>query len=192
MLREAAAAVGEARASNVEVVHGDVTRLPQYPSRFFDAVLCATGLLYIPVTAALQEWHRLLKPRGRLAFSTIRAGSPPGGRIFRDCAAAFDVVLDDPCQELGSEDACRYALETAGFVVDEIVSETVEFSAHDLSVAWESNIRSPAHGEVRRLSKDDQDALKNRYLEALAREDRDRSGTLNHGDMLYALGHRVT
>jgi ubiquinone/menaquinone biosynthesis C-methylase UbiE len=188
MLREARAAIRRAGVTNVELIESDAANLPQYGAASFHAVTCAAGLLYMPVADALREWHRVLKPGGIVAFSSMCAGSPLAGRIFRDCAAAFGIVLRDPCEPLGSASACRNALETAGFEVADIVSEAIEFSAYDLTLAWESNSRSAAHGAVRLLSDEQQRALKEAYLEALDREARTNPGALERAQILYALG----
>lgn len=188
MLREAAAAVRESRLANVELVEGDAVRLPQYGSGTFDVITCAAGLLYMPVADALREWHRLLKKGGLVAFSTMQADSPPAGRIFRDCAAAFGVSLRDPSEPPGSVSACRAVLESAGFEVVDIVSETVEFSAEDLTLAWESNFRSAAHADVQHLSDQEQHALKSTHLATLAREECEHPGALRRAEVLYAFG----
>jgi ubiquinone/menaquinone biosynthesis C-methylase UbiE len=188
MLREARAAITASGLSNIELVQGNAVALPQYEAGTFDTITCAAGLLYMPVTEAFREWRRLLRRGGLVAFSTMTAGSPPGGRIFRGCAARFGVSLRDPSEPLGSIPACRRVLEASGFEVTDIVSETVEFSANDLDLAWESNSRSAGHGEVHRLSAEEQRELKDAYLKALAHEERERPGTLGQAEILYALG----
>ena len=190
MLREARAAVRASGHAHIELVESDAVHLPQYGTGTFDAVTCAAGLLYMPVAEALREWYRLVKPGRLVAFSTMKAGSPPGGRIFRDCAATFGVSLPDPSEALGSVSACRRALEAAGFEVVDIVSETIEFSSQDLTLAWESNVRSTGHAEVQRLSAQEHGALKDAYLNALAREEQEHPGALGQADILYALGRR--
>jgi ubiquinone/menaquinone biosynthesis C-methylase UbiE len=190
MLREASAAATASSLTNVEFIEEDASSLPRFPSGTFDVITCAAGLLYMPVADALREWHRLLKRGGIVAFSTMQAGSPPGGRIFRDCAAGFGVSLRDPSEPLGSPSACRQVLQDAGFGVADIISETVDFSAQDLSVAWESNFGSPAHAEVRRLPEAEQRALQRAYREALVREEREQPGVLSRAGILYAVGGR--
>jgi ubiquinone/menaquinone biosynthesis C-methylase UbiE len=190
MLREAEAAATASGLTNIEFIEDDASFLPRFSSGTFEVVMCAAGLLYMPVADALREWHRLLKRSGTVAFSTMQVGSPLGGRIFRECAAEFGVSLTDPSKPLGSPSACRQVLQEAGFEVAEIVSEDVPFSVQDLSVAWESNFGSPAHAEVRRLAEAEQRALQHAYGEALAREERERPGALSRAGILYALGRR--
>lgn len=190
MLRQARKAVTESGLTNLQMVEGDALHLPQYEPETFDVIMCAAGLLYMPVGEALLEWHRLLKKGGLIAFSTMKAGSPLAGRIFRDCAATFGIKLRDPSEPLGSISACRLALEEAGFEGTDIVSETIEFSAQDLTLAWESNFRSAGHKEIWDLSPQDQGKLKDLYLASLAREELENPGSLRRAEVLYALGRR--
>ena len=120
----------------------------------------------------------------------MHAGSPPGARIFRECAAAFGVALKDPCEPLGSVAAAGRALSQAGFEVVEIVDEFVEFSAQDHALAWESNLGSVAHADVRALSAVRRQALYDRYVEALQSEERERPGALDRAAILYAIGRK--
>lgn len=186
MLRQAArAAVGLA---NLEWHEGDALHLPQFSAGAFDAILCASALLYMPAHDALREWRRLLRPEGLVAFSTMRAGAPAAARIFRECANEFGVTLHDPSEMLGSEPACRRALETAGFAVVNVVSETVDFTDRDLTLAWESNFWSAANSAVQRLGAAEQRALERLYLDALARSARENPRQLSQADVLYAFG----
>lgn len=190
MLREARAAAEAAGVANLELVGANVVSLPELAGGSFDAITCACGLLYMPVAVALREWHRLLRPGGLVAFSAMRAGSPPAACLFRECAAGFGLTLADPCGPLGSEAAARRALEDAGFAVVEIVGEPVEFSTDDLELAWESNSRSAAHVEVGRLPPAQLDDLKARYLDRLAHEVRRDPAALRRADVIYAIGRR--
>lgn len=189
MLREANAALAAAALTNVEFVQADASHLPQYSARTFDLITCATSLLYIPVESALREWHRLLKVNGAVAFSTMQAGSLAPARIFRECVAQFGVVLEDPCDPLGSTTACRSVLEGAGFEVASVVREPIGFSDQDLALAWVSSFRSHSalYPDVRNLSEHDQLALQASFAAALARESPE---ALNRADMLYAIGLR--
>ncbi|CAN5816182.1 hypothetical protein BH18ACI5_BH18ACI5_11330 [soil metagenome] len=190
MLRQARAAIIDSGLTNLEVMQADACSLPQHPSETFDAVTCAAGLLYMSAADALREWHRLLKPGGMVAFSTMHAGSPPGARIFRECAAAYGVVLEDPCQPLGSVAACERALAAAGFQVVRIVDELIGFSAQDHALAWESNFGSIAHADVRALSPDLQQALHDMYVDRLQSEEREHPGALDSAGILYAIGRK--
>lgn len=190
MLRAAGAAVEASHLQNVVFFQGDAVRLRQYADATFDAITCSSGLLYMPAGDALREWHRLLKPGGLVAFSNMRAGSPPAARLFRDCASAYGISLPDACAPLGSAQACQAALERSGFQLVRVVDEAVAFSPQDMALAWESNFRAFAHAEVRRLGVDKQDALKREYLHTLSRKEAENPGAFSRADMLYAIGRR--
>lgn len=191
MLREAAAAASARAVTNVEWLQGDVTSLPQFPDDGFDAITCASGLLYMPIAAALGEWHRLLRPAGRVAISEIAAGSPHAARLFRDLAVDFGLQLVDPCAALGSTGAARSALESAGFEVESITVEPVAFSTRDFDQAWEANFRSPGHAAVQQLPDASRDLFRARYLEALRRLEHDGPQLLTESRILYAIGRKA-
>ena len=189
MLTEARAAAAAAGITTIDILLADATELSRFPSSSFDAAICAAALLYMPVGPALAEWHRLLVPGGRVGFSTMRAGSPPAGELFRDCAAAFGLRLTDPSATLGSEDRCRAALTAAGFNDISIVAEHIDFSAADLARAWNSNSRSASHTAVGDLSDVDREQLRVRYEDAL-RARLAAEPAFARSEVLYAFGSK--
>jgi ubiquinone/menaquinone biosynthesis C-methylase UbiE len=138
----------QAGEAPIEWVQGDATAMTSIDTGSIDVVTCAAGLLYMPVRRALDEWYRILAPGGTVAFTSMAAGFPIPGRIFRQCAEAFGVHLVDPSALLGSEEACRSALETSGFSFTAVTRRRVSFSARDIGHAWSSNVGSPAHVAV--------------------------------------------
>jgi ubiquinone/menaquinone biosynthesis C-methylase UbiE len=91
--RHHASAAGDAP---IEWLHDDACALSRIDAGSIDVVTCAAGLLYMPVRRALDEWYRVLKPGGIVAFTSMAEGFPVPGRIFRECAGAFGVRLFDP------------------------------------------------------------------------------------------------
>jgi SAM-dependent methyltransferase len=190
MLSEARADAAAWRLLNIEFIQCDATALAQFADSTFDVVTAATSLIYIPLAEGLREWHRLLRPGGLMAFSTMPAGFPPAGRLFRECAGEYGVLLEDPCAPLGSDAACRSALAAAGFADAETVSEPIEFSVRDIDRAWESNLRSLAHKPLRELPAGSLLALQQQYQAVLAAEMRADPARLLQSSMLYAFGRR--
>jgi ubiquinone/menaquinone biosynthesis C-methylase UbiE len=190
MLEQAWTAIDAAGTPGVELMQADATDLHPFAPATFDAVICSSAILYMPVEKALREWHRLLKPHGLVGLSTTRAGSPPAGRLFRECAAAFGVILGDPSAELGTPERCRTSLEASGFSNVTVVPGEIALSAADLAMAWASNLRSAAHGAVRALSPSDQDALRGAYELALRRAQEEDARSFARADVLYAFGRR--
>jgi ubiquinone/menaquinone biosynthesis C-methylase UbiE len=190
MLSEASRGADAGRLTGLTWHRGDATRLPADWQARFDVVTCAAGLLYMDVARALAEWRRVLKGGGRVAFTSMAAGSPPAGAVFRACAAKFGVRLEDPSAALGSVAACREALRHGGFDDIRVEEGTVRLGVDDHALAWESNLRSVGHAAVLRLSQSDLEALQKRYIAALERASRESPETVGTAAVLYALGRR--
>lgn len=141
----------------------------------------------MPVARALTEWRRLLKAGGSIGFSSMRTGCPQAGQLFRDCAAEFGVLLLDPSAELGSETAASAALRQAGYAGISVVADRVPLSDVDFTLAWESNLRSAAHADVRSLAPTALDAMRSRFEQALDQR-RQRDASFGKAGVLYAYG----
>jgi ubiquinone/menaquinone biosynthesis C-methylase UbiE len=176
--------------ASIEWVQGNAVALPAIETGSIDVVMCAAALLYMPVGQALAEWHRMIRPGGSVAFTSMAAGFPIPGRIFRECAAAFGVFLTDPSALLGSEDACRQALEEAGFTVTAVSRGSVAFSTNDIGLAWTSNVGSPAHAAVRAIGSDALARMRAAFEAAMRREEQSPPGRMARADVLVAIGQR--
>lgn len=190
MLNEARKGAEAAGLTQFAWHKGDAARLADDWQARFDVVTCVAGLLYMDAARALTEWRRVLKPGGRVAFTSMAAGSPPAGAIFRACAAQFGVRLEDPSAALGSVTACRDALRRAGFEDIGVEVGAVQLEADDHALAWESNLRSAGHAAVRTLPPADLEALRDRYVTALERASRESPETFGTAVVLYAVGRR--
>ena len=188
MLEQARILINDAQLANVECREADAAGLRELPAATFDAVVCSAGLLYMDVPRALRAWHRLLRRNGVVAFSTMRAGSPSAGRVFRECAARFGVALTDPSEPLGTEDRCARALEAAGFERVHMISERVDFQALDPALAWEANSRS-AGAALGALNAGQQDALRQAYLDALTHAIQGDAAAAARAEVIFAMGH---
>ena len=190
MLQQARRLIDDARLTNVDLLEADATDLRELAASTFDAVVCAAGLLYMPVSNALAAWHRLLTPHGVVAFSTMQAGSPSAGRIFRECAAKYGWELQDPSEALGTEDRCRAVLDDAGFDRVQVTAARVDFGHLDPTLAWEANFRASSHLAARPLSPQAQDALRLAYLRALDEAQRADLAAAARADVLFAVARR--
>lgn len=188
MLAEARKGLAAGQLSNVEVQAGDATDMPHVADASVDVVTCAAGLLYMPAEKALREWARVLRPGGVVAFSTMKAGSPSAGRLFRECAARFGLTLHDPSAALGDPASCREALEQAGFTAVTVVEDRVDFDRVDPTLAWEANAR--AAGVARLLEARQVAALREQYFDALSRAMHRDAAAASRADVLYAIARR--
>jgi SAM-dependent methyltransferase len=191
MLAQARRVIDAAQLTNVDLVEGDAADLRDLAASSFDAVVCSAGLLYMPVAKALSAWHRVLRPDGVVAFSTMRAGSPSAGRIFRACAAKFGLDLQDRSEALGADDRCRTALAAAGFDTVDVIEGHVPFGTLDITLAWESNFRAAGPAAARTLNPHQQEDLRQQYVRALEQAMRDDLAACSRADVLFAIGRRA-
>src|SRR5262249_23588424 len=120
----------------VEVHQGDGAALG-LPAESFDAVICASAIYTFPdIPAALTEWRRVLKPGGRVAFSSLGAGSD---RLYRELLQRYGIPLPAvlPTERVDSPDKCETLLRGAGF--DQVGSHTEQLGYYlpDAEQCWE-------------------------------------------------------
>jgi ubiquinone/menaquinone biosynthesis C-methylase UbiE len=188
MLAEAQRKASIVRASSVTFERCDVTLLRHYADASFDVVLCAAGMLYLQTKAALTEWRRLLRSGGVVGFTAMAEDEPRGASVFRTCAAEWGIRLRNPNAPLGTSARCREALVRAGFRPFLVRVERVPFGAADLEMAWESNIKSPAHSVVLTLAAADLGRLRHRYEEEMQQIWRESPTALTGADIIFAFG----
>ena len=112
--RTAAATAG---MPQVSVATGDAQR-PDFPAGSFDLITAAMVLFFLPdPPAALAAYRRLLRPGGRLAFTSFAAHDPRYPLALRVLSrfAATPPPEFKPHAMFGSADALRSATTAAGF-----------------------------------------------------------------------------
>jgi SAM-dependent methyltransferase len=139
-------AIAKEMFSAVPFVQGDAQDLP-FADASFDRLLSNFGLLHVShPERACAEACRVLKPKGRFAFS-VWAGPDenPGAKIVNaavEAHADLDVGLPEgpPHYLFGEKDECRKALEQAGFHGKLMCynSETVEWHLPTASYFFEA------------------------------------------------------
>lgn len=134
--REKAAAHG---LTNVEFREGDAEHL-DFPDRYFDVVLCAAALFFVPnILGALQEWHRVLAPGGWVGFSSF------GPSFLQPLRGLWESRLQEyglkpaalPTHRLESPAVCQELLGEAGFTQIEVRREQVGYHLKSAGERWE-------------------------------------------------------
>jgi ubiquinone/menaquinone biosynthesis C-methylase UbiE len=136
MCERARQKVARLALTNVEVRQGDGAAVA-LPAASFDAVICASAVYTFPdIPAALSEWGRILKPGGRLALSTLGAGS---ARLYRDLLQRYGIPLpaELPTQRVDSAAKCEALLRAAGFDQIENHAEQLGYYLADAEQCWE-------------------------------------------------------
>jgi SAM-dependent methyltransferase len=135
--------IARAAHPRVDFTQGDAEALP-FPAASFGAAVSNFGIHHVPhPAAALAEMRRVLTPGGRAAFTTWPRpdSNPPWQLLFDAIRRHGDLSAAQappPSGSINGEEACRSALETAGFggIETRVVRrEWPVGSAHDLVAA---------------------------------------------------------
>lgn len=155
LLEHAKQKVAAAGLTNIEFLVGDAERL-DIADESFDVVLCASGLFFVPdMLAALKEWHRVLKPGGRVGFSGF-------GPTFRQpLMNLWDARLQQygvsgptfsPIERLAKPETCRRLLQEAGFVQSEVICEQLGYYFQSAEEWWNEEWSSLSRLDILHLS----------------------------------------
>ena len=148
----------------------DATKL-DFKSAYFDAVICSFGLFFLPdMLGALKEWYRVLKPGGRLLFTSFTANAfQPQGKLFRDDIEATGITIEDPgWQRLNNEDACRDILHEAGFDNIQLLQEQLGYHLNDEKGWWDIVLNSGMRLIYNKLPADQREDFQRQHLEKIA------------------------
>ena len=138
MLVRARANAKIANLEQIEFVQGDAENL-EFPDSSFDMVLFASSLFFVPdMQKAILESLRVLKPGGRLGFSSFGAGflSPLSSLLTARLEVHGIPPAKPPVARLADADVCRKLLEDAGFERLEIIQEQVGYHHQNLEARW--------------------------------------------------------
>jgi arsenite methyltransferase len=115
MLAQAQRKVAALGLSQVKLLEADAETL-DWPAASLDAILCTSGLMFFrDIPAALDRWHRWLKPGGVVGFTSYPVTSFLAPVVMAVCADR-GITLTNINATLGSADRCRQLLTQAGLV----------------------------------------------------------------------------
>lgn len=146
MVRETAREVHQRGLPNVKVCQMDAEHL-DFSDAAFDAVLCGLAIFFFPqVERALIEFHRTLRPGGRIAVTTWGDQFDKRWDWFNTLVAKY---LPPPPQEaakpaspegpnFGTPDGMEKLIGAAGFTEIQVVSEMADFTFATKEEWWES------------------------------------------------------
>ncbi|MGI2904908.1 class I SAM-dependent methyltransferase [Tolypothrix sp. VBCCA 56010] len=93
------------------------------PANSFHRILCANSFPWIEnKEAALQLWHRFLKPGGVIAIHTPADTADVGYVVLRQVLQKYGVTLE-PSNRIGTLETCQSLFASAGFEAIEIKTE---------------------------------------------------------------------
>ena len=173
MLARAEQKIRKFGIANVDLHVMDATHL-DFRSAYFDFVTCGFALFLLPdMQAALGEWRRVLKPGGRLIFSSFgqHAFQPMVEVLLRQLSeSGVESASDRPvaAERLSDPQKCRALLAAAGYA--DIIVESQQFGFHlkDASEWWEIVWSSGLRGPIERLPRADHARFQAAHLAEVA------------------------
>jgi arsenite methyltransferase len=154
--------------SNVEYVVGNAEAL-EFDDSYFDAVLCSLSIFFFrDIPGALNEWHRVLRIGGTLAFSDFGPEfMQPFYKLFFDGLSRYD-GQSPPSQgvtiKTDTPENCQILLENAGFKDISITTEQLGFYILDLSDYWKEVSSGAARLRLDRLNPSDLEKFRTEHL----------------------------
>ncbi|MCW9023240.1 MAG: class I SAM-dependent methyltransferase [Gammaproteobacteria bacterium] len=167
MLDKAYVNLQRAGLSNADFHVMDALQL-DFKSNYFDAVICSFGLFFLPdMLAALKEWKRVLKPGGRLIFTSFTAKAfQPLADLFRQDIIQNGVDWPEAkWQLLSTEDECRELLQQAGFTDFQFLTEQLGYHLNEAEDWWEVIMNSGFRGMINQLKPDQLESFQQQHLE---------------------------
>jgi SAM-dependent methyltransferase len=130
----------------------------------FDLVTCASALMAFPdIQSSLEEWKRVLKPAGRVAFSSWGMGfRVPHIANLVECinqispGPAFVSVI----QNLDSARKCEEFLSGAGFADINVVETDRSYSHNSFESYWREATSELVKWRLNKLSVEDQEKVR--------------------------------
>ena len=166
MLKKAMANTQRAGLSNIDFHVMDAESL-EFKSRYFDHVTCSFGIFFLPdMQAGLTSWRQVLKPGGRVMFTTFSANAfQPLADMFRQRMQTFGAAIPiENWMRLTAEQECHELLESAGFTETQIVKEQLGYHLNGPDDWWEIIYSSGFRGYLEKLQPEQQGRFRIEHL----------------------------
>jgi arsenite methyltransferase len=157
---------------NIEYRMGDAEAL-EFDEGSFDVAICALSIfLFSDIPKALQEWRRVLKKGGKVAFSSFGANfMRPAYGLFMERLERYDGIKI-PSQQIaartGTPEKCRALLERVGFKDVEIATEQMGGYVKDIQDYWTEVTSTIMRARLMRLSPAALEKFKEEHLAEIA------------------------
>lgn len=170
MLDQARHNIHKHALDNVDLQLMDAEQL-DFGDNDFDLISCAFGVFFFTdYQTALRNWLRVLRPGGRLVFTTFGASSfMPLARLFRESVEATGIDVPTPVwQQLCEPQHCRQLVEQAGYTQCEVSTEQMGYHLASEHEWWELLCNSGFRGILNRLSATQLAQLRDQHLQQVA------------------------
>ncbi|MCG6936038.1 MAG: class I SAM-dependent methyltransferase [Proteobacteria bacterium] len=160
----------------------------------FDAITCSFGIFFLPdMQAGLREWHRVLKPGGRLLFTTFSENAfQPLADQFRQALQDYGVEIPQQAwMRLTSQQECLDLLHDCGFQDPQLVTEQMGYHLNGPDDWWEIIMSSGFRGLLDQLTPEQQGRLRLAHLDDVKKLMTNKGLWLDV-ETLFVSGTRVT
>jgi len=172
MLDKADANIRKMALDNVDLHEMDAERL-DFKANYFHTVVCSYGLFFLPdMQAALNDWVRVLRPGGRLAFTCFEESAfRPMLDHFVETLQDFGVQLPEGpygSRRITSLEHCRQLLASAG--MEQIDTSLVQVGYHlrDENDWWEVIENTAMRALLEQVPEDRREAFRREHLAFVA------------------------
>ncbi len=138
---------------------------------YFDYVLCSFGIFFLPdMSAALRGWLRVLKPGGRVVFTTFgKRAFQPMMELFVQRLQRHGVLSPDDSPttagtRLADPGRCRELLGSAGLRQIEVTTEQLGYHLKDESQWWDVLWNSGTRGWIEQIPPAQRELFKTEHL----------------------------
>ncbi len=127
---------------NIRFEQQDGHRL-KFEDSTFDVVICASALFgFEDILGALREWRRVLRPGGRVAFSSFGPEFSRDSKMLRKTIAKYGTASSPNVGRLDTIEDCVNQLVDAGFGNIQTASEELGYYHQDLDAYWQEVMSS--------------------------------------------------
>jgi SAM-dependent methyltransferase len=144
---------------------------PEFRRDYFDYVVCSYGIFFLSdMSAALREWVRVLKPGGRVVFTTFgKSAFQPMMELFIKRLQRYGVLSPDdastaPGMRLADPERCRDLLSNAGLRQIEVTTEQLGYHLKDESQWWDVLWNSSTRGRIEQIPPAQREPFKTEHL----------------------------
>lgn len=139
MIQQAQQNLKHAGFDNVDFHIMDAEQL-EFKNNYFDVITCSYGLFFMPdMSTALQSWLRVLKPGGKIIFTSFAPSAfQPLTEIFMKNLADYGITPPPPrWLQLAGEDLCKKILTDSGFEKVQVTQAQLGYHLAEFNNWWE-------------------------------------------------------
>ncbi len=165
MLRQAQTKCQQAGFKNINFQIMDAEELT-FESNQFDVITCSYGLFFMPdMSKALKSWLRVLKPGGKIIFSSFAPSAfQPLTDILMKNLAEYDVCPPTPrWLQLAEEELCQRVLMENGFESAEVKQTQLGYHLPKFNDWWEVIQSAGYRGLYEKLAQEHRAAFKTKH-----------------------------